>query len=70
MKIRFSPLVSDIIISVYVVLTLAFRFYYDQVANDSWGTSLVIGLAFLVILWVLIKAKILQPNWFGLFKKK
>ncbi|UKN01363.1 hypothetical protein K6119_16675 [Paracrocinitomix mangrovi] len=70
MKFSLSPLVSDIVISVYVVLTLALRFVFESRTNLSPGLSIALGACFLVILWVLIKAKVLNPNWFGLFNSK
>lgn len=70
MKLRFNPLVSDIIISIYVLITLFVRFKFENDNPISAANSLVIGLCFVVILWVLIKLKVLNPNWFGLFKTK
>lgn len=70
MKLKLSPLASDIILSIYVVITLAFRFFYESEANVSPGLSVVYGLCFLAFPVVLIKAKFLNPNWFGLFKSK
>lgn len=70
MKIRLSALASDIIISVYIAVTLLLRFNYEaQVSVDPF-TSIIIGISFVVILWVFIKLKVLNPNWFGLFTSK
>lgn len=70
MKIQLSPLVSDIIICVYIAISLFIRLKLEFETYISPINSLVIGLCFLVILWVLVKLKVLTPNWFGLFKSK
>ena len=67
MKFQLNPLTSDILISIYVVVTLYFRFKLENSAEVSFLNSIVMGIAFVVILWALIKLKILNPNWFGLF---
>ncbi|WP_405572242.1 hypothetical protein [Winogradskyella sp. Asnod2-B02-A] len=66
MKLRINPLASDIIISIYVVSTLFLRFKYENITNVSPMLSIVMGICFVVIIWVLIKLNILNPNWFGL----
>ena len=70
MKIQLSPLVSDIIICIYVVVSLFIRLKLEFETYTSPINSLAIGISFLVILWVLIKLKVLNPNWFGLFNTK
>ncbi len=70
MKVRFTPQVSDIIISVYAIVSLYIRFQLENETSISAMNSIAIGLCFVVILWVLIKLKVLNPNWFGLFKQK
>jgi hypothetical protein len=70
MKFRISPLASDIIISIYVVATLYLRFKFENETPISPMLSIVMGICFVVIIWVLIKLKILNPNWFGLFNSK
>ncbi|MCF8272757.1 MAG: hypothetical protein K9I95_02900 [Flavobacteriaceae bacterium] len=67
MKFQLNPLTSDILISIYVVVTLYFRFKLENNTEVSFINSMVMGVAFVVILWALIKLKILNPNWFGLF---
>ena len=61
---------SDIVISIYAVISLFFRFKLESEASVDVINSLVIGLAFLLVIWALIKLKVLNPNWFGLFKSK
>ncbi|MCB0470890.1 MAG: hypothetical protein KDC51_10360 [Flavobacteriaceae bacterium] len=70
MKLRLNPLVSDIVILVYILTTLFLRFKFENENPVSTMNSVVIGLCFIVILWVLIKLKVLNPNWFGLIKTK
>ena len=71
MKLSLSPLLSDILISIYVVVTLFLRiqFEYNNYAIST-GYSLVIGLCCVAFLWSLIKFKVLNPNWFGLLNPK
>jgi len=70
MKLRINPLASDIIITIYAVLTLYLRFKFENEADVSAMNSLVMGVCFVVIIWALIKLKVLNPNWFGLFNPK
>lgn len=70
MKFRINPLASDIIISIYVLLTLYLRFKFEKEAAVSPLLSIVLGICFVLIIWSVIKLKILNPNWFGLFNSK
>ena len=70
MKFRINPLVSDILISIYIILTLFLRFKFENQTAVSPMLSVVMGVCFVVIIWALIKLKILNPNWFGLFNSK
>lgn len=70
MKFRINPLVSDIIISIYVIVTLYLRFKFENQTEVSPMLSIVMGICFVVIIWALIKLKVLNPNWFGLFNSK
>jgi len=70
MKFQINPLASDIIISIYAIATLFIRFKYENITNVTPMLSVVMGICFLVIIWVLIKLKILNPNWFGLLNSK
>lgn len=67
-KLSFSPIASDIIISAYIVITLIYRFQLENTANFSTLNSVFLGLSFIMIIWALIKLKVLNPNWFGLIK--
>ncbi|MFD2914465.1 hypothetical protein [Psychroserpens luteus] len=70
MKFRINPLASDIIISIYIVSTLFLRFKFESETYVTPMLSVVMGICFVVIIWVLIKLKVLNPNWFGLFNSK
>lgn len=69
-KLSFGPLASDIIISAYILITLFYRFRFENSTNLSPINSLFLGASFIVIIWALIKLKVLNPNWFGLIKTK
>ena len=66
MKFRITPLASDIIISIYAIATLYFRFKFENDSIVSPMNSVVMGVCFVLIIWVFIKLKVLNPNWFGL----
>lgn len=70
MKFRINPLMSDIVISIYIAVSLYFRFKLEDENGVSPMVSLVMGALLLLFLWALIKLKILNPNYFGLFKTK
>lgn len=70
MKFHINPLASDIIVSIYVVATLFIRFKYENITNVTPMLSIVVGICFVVIIWALIKLKVLNPNWFGLLNSK
>lgn len=70
MKLRLNPLASDIVISIYVIVSLYLRFKFENEVPISPINSIVIGACFVVIIWALIKLKVLNPNWFGLFNSK
>lgn len=67
MNLRVNPHTSDIVITVYVVFTLFYRIKFETAAGVSALQSLVIGICLVAMPWSLIKLKILNPNWFGLF---
>lgn len=70
MKLQLKPLASDIIISIYAIVTLYLRFKFENESFVSPLTSLVIGGLSLFIIYALIKIKVLNPGWFGLFSSK
>ena len=70
MKFRINPLASDIIISIYIIATLYLRFKFESQTYTSPMLSIVLGLCFVLIIYALVKLKVLNPNWFGLFNSK
>ena len=69
-RLRVNALASDVIISLYVTVTLYFRFKLENETATGPLESLIMGICFVVIIWALIKLKVLNPNWFGLFNSK
>lgn len=70
MKFQINSKASDIIICAYVIISLYYRIKIENQAGVTPILSLVIGTCLILILWSLIKLKILNPNWFGLFTPK
>lgn len=70
MKLKLSPLISDIFILVYIAITLYIRFKLENQIQLNPLLSIFIGLIFVLFIWALIKVKVLNPNWFGLFNSK
>lgn len=70
MKLQLNPLVSDIFICLYVLISLYLRFKFESEVYVSPINSILLGASFVVIIWALIKLKILNPGWFGLFNSK
>lgn len=70
MKLQLKPRTSDIVITIYVVFTLLFRIKFETETGVSPLQSLVIGICLVAMPWALIKLKILNPEWFGLFTPK
>ncbi|OZV68686.1 hypothetical protein [Winogradskyella aurantia] len=69
-RLQLNGITSDVLISAYVVITLYFRFKLESEIATGPIESLVMGLCFVIIIWVLIKLKFLNPNWFGVFNSK
>ena len=70
MNYQIKPRTSDILITIYIVLTLFYRIKFESETGVTVLQSLVIGLCLVVMPWSLIKLKVLNPNWFGLFNSK
>ncbi len=70
MKFKINSRASDIIITIYVVLTLFYRIKFENETGVTALQSLVIGICLVAMPWSLIKLKLLNPNWFGLFNPK
>jgi len=69
-RLRINALTSDIIISIYVIVTLYLRFKLESETATGVFESIIMGVCFVVIIWALIKSKVLNPGWFGLFNSK
>ncbi|MAB49830.1 MAG: hypothetical protein CMC05_14490 [Flavobacteriaceae bacterium] len=69
-RLRINALTSDIIISIYVIVTLYLRFKLESETATGAFESIIMGVCFVVIIWALIKLKVLNPGWFGLFNSK
>jgi Mn2+/Fe2+ NRAMP family transporter len=69
-RFQLNPMTSDVLISAYVLVTLFFRFKFEHQTVVNPLESVVMGACFVIIIWALIKLKILNPNWFGLFNSK
>lgn len=70
MNYQIKPRTSDILITIYVVLTLFYRIKFESEAGVSAVLSLVIGICLVAMPWALIKLKVLNPDWFGFFNPK
>lgn len=69
-RLQLNALTSDVLISIYVLVTLFIRFKYENEFATGALESLVMGICFVLLIWVPIKLKVLNPNWFGLFNSK
>ena len=63
MKYQINPRTSDIVITIYVVLTLFYRIKFENETDVTVLQSLVIGICLVAMPWSLIKLKVLNPNW-------
>ncbi len=70
MKFQITPRISNIVIISYGILTLFFRIKYESEVGVSTLQSLVIGISLVIMPWSLIRLKVLNPDWFGLFNPK
>lgn len=70
MNYRLGNRTSDIVITIYVIITIFGRIYIESLFQIGALSSLFMGLFTLLVLWGLIKIKFLNPVWFGLFNKK
>ena len=70
MNFTINPKTSDIVITLYAVITLFCRTKFESESGVGVLQSLVIGACLVALPWSLIKLKILNPDWFGLFTSK
>ena len=67
MKFQLGRKASDIITTLYIIATLFLRFYLEPQLNGNVLISLALGLFALLFLWALVKSKILNPAFFGMW---
>ncbi|EDM44126.1 hypothetical protein SCB49_11062 [unidentified eubacterium SCB49] len=70
MNYQIKPRTSDVLLTIYIVLTLFYRLKFENEAGVSAIQSLVIGLCLIAMPWALIKLKILNPDYFNLLNPK
>ncbi|MFA5299472.1 MAG: hypothetical protein WC389_14880 [Lutibacter sp.] len=70
MNYKLGNRTSDILITIYVIITLLGRIYIESLFQIGALSSIFMGLFTLLVLWALIKIKFLNPVWFGLFNTK
>ncbi len=70
MKIKLGKITFYIFIAFYFAIALYFKFYIEPLFNGHFFVSIFVGLASLLIIWALVKIKILNTSWFRLYKTK
>ncbi len=70
MNYKLGNRTSDIVITIYVIITIFGRIYIESLFQIGPMSSLFMGIFTLLIIWALIKIKFLNPVWFGFFNKK
>jgi len=70
MKFQLGSKASDIFITIYLVCFLCFRFSIENQFRGKYSISMLFGVMTLLFLYALIKNKILNPDYFGLMRKK
>ncbi|MFZ1290876.1 MAG: hypothetical protein WAR79_12345 [Melioribacteraceae bacterium] len=67
MKFNLGEKASDVFVIVYVTLTLFIRFLIQPQLGEHYFISIGLGAFALLFLWALVKSKLINPSWFGLF---
>jgi hypothetical protein len=62
--LQLNRTISRIFVILYLGSTFIWRFLFEAELLGSVLMSMVIGIFFLLFLWALIKAKIINPEWF------
>ncbi|MFK7980672.1 MAG: hypothetical protein AB8G86_11875 [Saprospiraceae bacterium] len=70
MKFQLNSKISDIIITLYLMAMLFFRFQIEDAFRGQYLVSSFFGLLTLLLIWFLVKKKVLNPTYFGLLKEK
>jgi hypothetical protein len=63
--LRIGKRLSQAIVVLYLAMTLYIRFTLENELQGIWAISLIVGAICLVILWAMIKIRILNPGWLG-----
>ena len=61
---RLNRSLSQVLVVLYLVGTFSLRFFFEAQLNGFYWVSLMTGSLCLLLLWALIKGKILNPGWF------
>lgn len=67
MKLQLGKKTSDFVATFYIIVTLFLRFYLEPQLNGHIILSVALGLFALLFLWALIKSKVLNPTFFGMW---
>lgn len=67
---QLGPKTSDIIVAIYLAITLVVRFLIEPQIQNYPIISIAFGLFALLFIWAVSKTRFLNPNWFGLLKTK
>lgn len=67
MKLSIGKKASDFIATIYIIATLFLRLFLEPQLDGHMILSIAIGLFALLFLWALIKSKILNPTFFGMW---
>jgi len=70
MKIQLNSTLSDVFIAIYLIGMLFFRFNIEASLQGNYVVSILFGAMTLFLVYFLITKKVLNPTYFGLFKKK
>jgi len=70
MKLQLNSKISDVLIAAYLIGMLFFRFNLESSLQGNYVVSILFGAMTLFFIYFLINKKVLNPTYFGLFKKK
>jgi len=56
--------ISQVIVVLYIAFTLFLRLVIEEQFLGFWLVSLFVGAICLLVLWAMVKIKILNPGWF------
>ncbi len=62
MKFRLGTKISNVIVVLYVLITLLWRFTVEPTIHSHFLISIGIGLFCILFLWAMIKSKVLNPS--------